>query len=453
MARFGVGKGIIPTPATSNKDYNLLCDFTFSQWAENTFCDVERQKDFYGFTRYITERLVADGEIFVLLVKSADGYPRLQAVDPIRIRSADGVKDSNYIDGIWYSPYGEPVAYTVFDLEDDSSKGQGKYTKIPAENIIHIFNPIASTQGRGVPWAQSAFNDMRDVKDAMSLTMNSVKNEALFSMQYQDTTGKGSPAIIDGMVGKQYKPQGTTGTINNPQPTLNPITAGNPNGTVDITSPFYWEQMTYGTKNRIVNVGYGELKPVVSDRPSTNFEGFIEMNYRSICQAVGIPYEFTYCPEKLNNKGGDIILEKVNAFFAEVQEIIVPKFCQRVYGWVISVQLKDSLSKVRPLGNENPFTCIWTPPRKVGVNRNDTNNAIDALNNGITTKRNYYASIGLDWQIETTQWLLEEKYKQEKAAELGVDLSKIVYGKGTVSLKQSEQETDDSQEEQTDEKN
>jgi len=440
VARFGVAKGIIPTPATSNTTYNSIADYTFTQWAENRFCDVEKQKNFYGFTRYVAERLVAEGEIFIILVTSADGYPRLQSISPLRVRTSQDENDKS-IDGIWYSPYNEPVAYNVFDLEDpgDGRHIVGKYTKIPADNVIHIFNPIASTQGHGVPWAQSSFNDMRDVKDAMSLTMNAVKNEALFSMQYQDTSGKGGPVVIDGMAGQKYKPVSSE-ILPNGQGGPNRATFTNPGGAVNINSPAYLEQLTYGSKNKIVNVGYGELKPVLGNSPTNNFGEFIELNYRSICQSVGIPYEFTYCPEKLQNKGGDLILEKVNAFFGELQELIIDGFCHRVYAWVLSKQL--NLKDVRPLGNENPFTCNWTPPKKIGVGRNDTANRIDAIQNKLSDPYTDAESMGMDADKIQDRWIKWNVSFQEKCKKAGLDPNQIVYGKATTSQKATETEVD-----------
>jgi len=441
IARFGVGRGIIPTSATTNSTYNSIADLTFAQWAENRFCDVERQKNFYQFTRYIAERLVADGEIFVLLTTSASGYPRLQSISPLRVRTSKDQNDKS-IDGIWYSDLGEPVAYNIFNLEDPgvSRFVDGSYQKITADNVIHIFNPIASTQGHGIPWAQSSFNDMRDVKDAMSLTMNAVKNEALFSMQYQDTTGKGGPVTVDGMAGQKYKPAGAT-ELPNGQPSPNRKTITNPDASVNINNPSYLEQLSYGSKNKIVNVGYGELKPVLATRPADNFSTFIELNYRGICQSVGIPYEFTYCPEKLDNKGGEIIIEKVNAFFAEFQELIIDSFCHRVYGWVLSKQL--NLKDVRPLGNENPFLAHWTTPKRVGTGRNDVANRIDAIQNKLSNPYIDASAQGLDADQIADGWILYQKKFNDKCKAAGVDPTTIAYGKATTSMKQTEAVTDE----------
>jgi capsid protein len=440
VARFSVGRGIIPIPSTTNTTYNTLADFTFSQWSENRFCDVEKQRNFYAFTRYVAERMVAEGEVFVLLITSKDGYPRLQAISPLRVRSSSDSTDKS-IDGIWYSSIDEPIAYNIFDLEDpgDSQHVEGKYTIVSAENVIHLFNPVAATQGHGIPWAQSAFNDMQDVKDAMKLTMNAVKNEALFSYQMQDTTGKGGPNVIDGMAGQKMKVPSSNQNIAGDS-VANRTTFANPQGITNISNPTYMERLTVGTLNRIANVGYGELKPVIPTRPTNNFESFIQLNYRSICQAVGIPYEFTFDPSKLANKGGDIILEKTRAFFVEVQELLIDNFCHRVYAWVISKQLP--LSSVRPLGNENPFNCHWTTPAKIGVGRNDVGNRVDSIQNKLSNPYIDAAETGRDADQIMDGWILYQKRFNEKCKAAGVDPTTVVYGKGTTSLKQTEAESD-----------
>jgi hypothetical protein len=435
-SRFVIASGFVPNASTGNKTYDALADFTWKQWADTPFCDVERQKNFTDQLKYLSERLVAEGECFVLFTKSINGEPRTQIISPLRVRSS-GKSNDNSIDGIWYSSEGEPVAYNIFDLEDpgDGSELSGKsFTKVPAENVCHIYDTVGPTQGHGVPWAQSSFNNVRDTKDAMGFVMNGVKNEAVFTLQMKDPTGNGGAATVAGMSGQKTRlpAAGSNAQVANSIPSNVPPNIGSMN-------PTYLEQLGFGGKNRILNVGAAELAPVGGETPSPRFEAFINLNIVDVCQSVGIPYEFIYSPKTLNNASGEVILEKTRGYVTDVQSILM-KYCQRVRAWVLSCNL--DLEDVRPLGNINPFQCTWTGPRKIGQKKNDTNNDIDALNNKTTTFKEIYGNKGKDWKVEINQWLDEEAFIQQQANAKGVDLTKIVYGKGTVSLKETEAESD-----------
>ena len=79
-----------------------------------------RNKETFTLSHVMLERMVGEGEVFVLLITSKDGYPRLQAISPLRVRSSSDSTDKS-IDGIWYSSIDEPIAYNIFDRKTQAT--------------------------------------------------------------------------------------------------------------------------------------------------------------------------------------------------------------------------------------------------------------------------------------------------------------------------------------------
>lgn len=428
VPRFVVGTGLRARPATSNPVVNKQLNIEFRDWAISRFCDVECIRNFYEFQKWIIKRMVAEGEVYVLLTKTADGYPQLQYISPLRVRKSADSND-NSIDGIYYSRSGAITAFNIFDLEDPGDGAtitttDTSYTKVPAENVIWLSR---EEQGHGIPWGQSAFNDIRDLKEALDAVANAVNNAGMLTIQYSDPTGKGGPMMIDGMAGKLTKQGGNPSAAANPTGSNLPLTQGNPNGMIDINNPASLERIVNGTKNKIVNTGYGKLEPINANIP--DIKDYTETKLRLVCQAVGISYEFAYCPEKLQNKGGDIILDKTRAYNRDVQELAISRFCQRVYNWVISVLASDEL--FLELGSENPYICHWSTPAKVGAGRNDTNNRINGIQNHIWNPYLDAEEQGRDAEEIADGQVKYIKYWNEKCKAEGIDPNGMTFGIAT----------------------
>lgn len=104
------------------------------------------------------------GDSFTLKTVTADGkFPLLQNIPSHRIESgSDYVKVSTgrykgrkIHDGIIYSDQNRPIAYRVM------SEDRMSFEDIPAQSIIHIFDPDFNDQGRGLPVFTHAVEDLK----------------------------------------------------------------------------------------------------------------------------------------------------------------------------------------------------------------------------------------------------------------------------------------------------
>ena len=103
-----------------------------------------------------------DGEAFAILFYNAALPTRfkldLQLIEADCVCSdyRSEVFSENEVDGIRYDKFGNPVSYNVMP-HPGSGNVTGKGTRVPAENMIHLYLPERPGQHRGVPELTAAF--------------------------------------------------------------------------------------------------------------------------------------------------------------------------------------------------------------------------------------------------------------------------------------------------------
>jgi capsid protein len=105
-----------------------------------------------------------DGDFFILLTESKDGFPQTQRIPAHRVgqRQMDGAltsgpfkKKGNTIkNGVIYNNIGRPIAYRVLGQEAKEDRD------ISTRNMIHVFNPNWHEQGRGLMAATHAIDNL-----------------------------------------------------------------------------------------------------------------------------------------------------------------------------------------------------------------------------------------------------------------------------------------------------
>ena len=106
-----------------------------------------------------------DGDIFWILVKGEDGFPRIQLMPSHRCYSgvtgntldSGPFKGYRIVDGIIYFRSGRPAAYR-FNIGRD---GEEQFKDIPASDVIHLFDPTHCEQGRGLPAFTHALESLK----------------------------------------------------------------------------------------------------------------------------------------------------------------------------------------------------------------------------------------------------------------------------------------------------
>lgn len=164
-ADFSIGEAWLPTYTgpSDMADGKSIAAFLRKVWFPS--CDVRGGiHNWHKLLELTSIAIDRDGEAFWLLVKGADGFPRIQQIPTHCVDScgwAAKVESGPYKgyrikDGIIRYGSDRPAAYRVITGED-----QTKFEDIPASDIIHIFDPLYQEQGRGLPAFTHAIEDLK----------------------------------------------------------------------------------------------------------------------------------------------------------------------------------------------------------------------------------------------------------------------------------------------------
>ncbi len=186
----------------------------FKLWAENTLCDAERQKDFYGLQQLAFLSMLMSGDVFALFgMKENKRTPyqttiRLLEADRICNPDSSGGSESKesdgggrIIDGVEIDKEGAVIRYHVASRNPaagaDSSElvwtpidAFGKDTGYP--NMLHIMTHERPEQHRGVPFVASEIEALKQFSRYMNseLAANVVSAMLTAFITSKDDDGK-----------------------------------------------------------------------------------------------------------------------------------------------------------------------------------------------------------------------------------------------------------------------
>ena len=284
------------------------------------------------------------------------------------------------VDGVLLDRNGCPLSYRL--LMDD-----GKTTDLPAENVLHVFDPDSPSQVRGCPSLQHSINHLLDEMELLALEKHAVKDNSDITRVL--TTNRA--AVDDG----DFRLGGT------PQP------AG---------SDASWMQTILGGK--LVALQQGEdIKPFESNRPSPTFTGFLEHLRRD--SALGmLPFEFAADSSKLAGSGVRLTVAKADRRFSYRQTLLIDRMLRPLWLWVIGQAIASG-----KLPSAEGWTEVnFTTPRRVTVDagRESQQNRED-VRAGLKTLTDHFAELGMDIHEELENRAREMKLIAETAQKYGLD--------------------------------
>ena len=154
-ADYSVGEAWIPSYKGKDMDKGQEASrFMHDVWLPR--CDIRGGIfDWWKMLELTSIAIDRDGDIFWVMVKGSDGFPRIQLIPSHRCydrETKQRVKAGKWegyriIDGIIYYASGAPAAYRFNKGKD----GKEDFEDIPASDVIHTFDPSHSEQGRGLP--------------------------------------------------------------------------------------------------------------------------------------------------------------------------------------------------------------------------------------------------------------------------------------------------------------
>lgn len=265
-AMYAVGRSWSPEYKGQDREFGL----TAKAWLADTFYPIGDVRggmhDFRTNLFTWSTAIDVDGEIFILLTETKGGFPQYQGIASHRIANPNGTNNGpmrgGFLnDGIIYYPSGAPKEYAFVDKMGNLSEW------IPAENIIHLYDPEWQHQGRGLSGLTHCINDCRDI-------IQSTEWERLAMMQMSSIS----------MV--EYNESGGP-DMDDPGTELAQSEA-NPDKGIAVQS------LDGGTVRYFKSNSGGKIEQLKSDRPGNPFLEFHDRLLRSAYAGLNWPSAFYY---------------------------------------------------------------------------------------------------------------------------------------------------------------
>lgn len=140
----------------------------------------------------IARAIVRDGEAFVRILSGPTGF-RLSVlpadqIDPAMTRDLGG--SARIVAGVEFDASEQVTAYHVLpDAPGVAFATYGETLRIPASEILHIFDPIFPGQVRGVTWLAPVLLKLADYDAASDAMLMNLKTQSLFAGFITDDEG------------------------------------------------------------------------------------------------------------------------------------------------------------------------------------------------------------------------------------------------------------------------
>jgi len=270
-AMYAVGRAWAPKFTGMDTEFGkIAADWLKNQWY--AIGDVRGgMHDFKTSLYLLSTAIDRDGEAFILLTQTPDGYPRYQHIPSHRIgtpRELNAYQDTiqfhggTLIDGIVYYASGAPKEYIVLDDENNAAE------YLDAANVIHLYDPSWQEQGRGLPAFTHALNDLRDMLQSHDWErLAQMMLSSIGLIEYNEHGGPDPDDPSNILIGDSTTGQGMT-----------------------------YETMDGGAIRYFKSNSGGKLETIKSDRPGDVWESFHDRIIRSALAGINWPYSLVWKP-------------------------------------------------------------------------------------------------------------------------------------------------------------
>jgi len=291
-------KGFRPDIQTADADFNRDSKAYFENWARNA--SICGRFNLTELCMQIAGTIPIDGEIFSRKTRVGD-RPVIQLIESHDISTFTSQKE-NVIDGVKLGPGRKPLKYAGL-------KADGSTQWLKASAVDHIFNPYRPSSVRYSPFIQHSIDTILDEQEVIGSEINVVKDNQKVSLKLF-TKEKGQleddAFNFDGKV----KPTGENG---------------------ETTA----KDIAKATNARVIELDETQdLKEHESARPSPTFIGLLEHLQRDALAGI-LPYEFAVNPNAAKGGAIRLVVGKANRVFSWHSRIIINRFLNKVWFFVI----------------------------------------------------------------------------------------------------------------------
>jgi lambda family phage portal protein len=409
-------KGLQIVPDSSDEKWNQQAAESWRKWQK--FPDLISRQNFGTIQTLMCRTWFFQGEVFVHKVAGKSGRPRIRIYEPLRCYTPNERKEGegvSIIDGIEVDPMGRPTGYWIRKDEKAENRDSVKnFDLVPAEEIIHLFEPSRTGQYRGLPMLYPVMNDLHDLSDLQILVKSAAKGVAKITAVITNAAGEADPS-------KLRRARANLNSQNS---------AGD---TVTKADDQYF-QSVLGAERVYIRNGE-DIKILESNRPSVAEQSFWDYLLARICAGVGIS-KLLVLPYSMQGTVTRSDLDVANAFFrsrSSVLETAVMEIYEFYMDWARAYD--------KELGPppKDWWKAKTRPPRAVNVDTGRNSSAmISEYQAGLRTLQDIYAENGDDWREQLRQRAEEAAYVNTLLADpkfKGVTAEQIVNPTGAQPVK------------------
>ncbi len=394
-----VGVGIVPSWSSASKRKKRLQNL-WKRWVDDA--DSEQVTDLYGLTRRVGRELFIAGECFVRrrprYVSDGLSVPLQLQILPSEMLPIEFTRDlqnGNRIrQGIEFNPIGRRVAYHFWrthpgDVTEVALSGET--VRVPAADILHVYDPVEAGQIRGLPRLTPAIVAFWMLDGYDDAELERKRTAALFTAFVKRTDPDGS--LFDDEAEKRAKAGDGVATV-----TLEP-------GRAQVLMP----------GEDIAVAAPADVGP--------NYEAFQYRALTRICASLGLPYAaVTGDMVRANYSNQRAALVEMRRRMESLQfGCVVHQFCRPVATWFLdaavisgSIDLPgyaDAPAKYRNI--------TWIPPKWAWVDPlKDVQAEATAVDNGFKARSQVIEAQGDD-PVDVDNRIAAD---QQRARELGIVL-------------------------------
>lgn len=350
-----IGAGIRPAIDSTSARLKTKVQQDWAGWAETTECDYDDRNDIYGLSDMANSAMDLDGEVLIILRRDKDApfIPvRLQILeaDYLNENLNQPTKEGGYIvQGVEYSAKGRKVAYHIYDQHPyDTGWTVPNVSRIPADQVIHMFDQERPGQVRGIPKGVQAFMKIQDLAEYDDAEIIRKKIASLFTAFIQS---EANSALVD------------------------------KNG----------QRVSMMEPGQVIYTQPGETVTLASPPASDGYESFTKVQKLAVAAAYDVTYESLGDLGNVNFSSGRMGWIEVGRGYSRVQNrIIIPHFLNRVFRWV--TEYGQLMRRVPGFAS-----VTWTPPRREMIDPSkEFEGYIVALRGGLTSWQEVARETGWD---------------------------------------------------------
>ncbi|WP_141701223.1 phage portal protein [Methyloceanibacter methanicus] len=361
------GTGIKPQSGHPDPNVREQINLAFERWTDEA--DADGLLDFYGLMALGVRRMVVDGESFAAFDHSDPNVPlRLRLIDQEQVDSSKTQALSggaSIVQGVEVDETGRRLAYHLFKKRPGLTFDWNTETvRMPATEMLHLFNPVSSGQARGLSWYAPVLLRLADLDASHDAQLVRQKIAALLTGFIIDIEGDGGSLA------------GTAGLDGISETSLEP-------GEMRTLKP--GQDVRFSEPARV----------------GAEVIDFLNITAREIASGLGVPYA------AMTGDLSDVNYSSIRAGLVDWRRrvealqynVIVYRFCRPVWNrFVTAAVLSGQISAPGFERDPAPYLSVnWITPRFDWVDPlKDCKAEIAAIAAGLISRRQAVAARGID---------------------------------------------------------